>query len=61
VDIFATEKRKRAACFAHARQNPAEFYADHETMHRFRGLESGYKAAESFVHHAQSPGKRLPG
>jgi LmbE family N-acetylglucosaminyl deacetylase len=49
VDITAVETRKRAACFAHASQNPAEFYAHHEGMHRFRGREAGCELAEAFV------------
>lgn len=59
VDITATEKLKRDACFAHGSQNPAEFYAEHEVMNRFRGMECGAKFAESFVEHVQSS-VRLP-
>jgi N-acetylglucosamine malate deacetylase 1 len=54
VDITATEARKRAACFAHKSQNPDGFYAHHDTMNRFRGIESGHKYAEAFVRHVQS-------
>jgi LmbE family N-acetylglucosaminyl deacetylase len=60
VDISMIEKRKRAACFAHVSQRPAEFYADHDVLHRFRGRESGCKWAEAFVHHEQSPETGLP-
>ncbi len=60
VDITSTEARKRAACFAHASQNPAEFYALHDEMNRFRGLECGCRYAEGFALHAQNPA-RLPG
>jgi N-acetylglucosamine malate deacetylase 1 len=60
VDITATEARKRAACFAHASQDPATFYAYHQEMHRFRGHEGGYKQAEAFVHHDQSLAEPLP-
>jgi LmbE family N-acetylglucosaminyl deacetylase len=60
VDVTATEKRKRAACFAHKSQNPAQFYASHEAMQRFRGFESACKRAEAFVHHEQSPATGLP-
>ncbi len=59
VDITATEARKRAACFAHVSQKPEEWYADHDLMNRFRGMESGHKYAEAFVRHAQSPGDPL--
>ncbi len=55
VDITATEARKRAACFVHKSQNPAEWYSLHEEMNRFRGMECGCKFAEAFVRHIQSP------
>jgi LmbE family N-acetylglucosaminyl deacetylase len=56
VDITATEPRKRAACMAHASQNPAGFYVkDHEPMMRFRGMECGFRLAEAFVRHDMSP------
>jgi LmbE family N-acetylglucosaminyl deacetylase len=64
VDVTATEPRKRAACMAHASQNPTGpggFYVkDHEPMLRFRGMECGCKSAEAFIHHTQSPTGRLP-
>jgi len=60
VDITAAEDRKRAACFAHKSQNPDEFYAHHDMMNRFRGLECGHKYAEAFVRHAQSRGGLIP-
>jgi hypothetical protein len=61
VNIAATESRKRAACFLHASQQPAKFYAYHEKMHGFRGFEAGCQRAEAFVHHKQSPAVQLPG
>jgi len=61
VDITRSESRKRAACYAHASQNPqADFYRLHEKMHQFRGLECGCELAEAFVRHAQSGGGQLP-
>jgi LmbE family N-acetylglucosaminyl deacetylase len=60
VDVTPVLGRKRAACMAHESQNPAEFYAQHEAMQRFRGLECGCRQAEAFVHHEQSPGVALP-
>jgi len=60
VDITATEVRKRAACFAHASQNPEEFYAVHDQMNRCRGMEIRTKYAEAFIHHSQSPEVALP-
>lgn len=63
VDITKTEKRKRAACYAHASQNPVEgFYGTyHDMMNRFRGLECGCGLAEGFVRHCQSPSPVAPG
>lgn len=61
VDITSVEPRKRQACFAHASQDPAEFYAHHEKMHGFRGLEAGCATAEAFFRHPQDAGPaRLP-
>ena len=60
VDISATEARKRAACYAHASQNPDEFYGVHELMNKFRGVELGVKYAEAFVRHSQDGRERLP-
>jgi LmbE family N-acetylglucosaminyl deacetylase len=62
VDVTATEPRKRAACLAHASQNPiGGFYTkDHEPMLRFRGMESGHHLAEAFIRHDQSPPHALP-
>ena len=61
VDISTTESRKRAACYAHASQNPDEFYAVHALMNRFRGAELGVKFAEAFVRHQQDGRETLPG
>lgn len=63
VDVTGREPRKREACMAHESQNPAGgFYGEyHAPMLRFRGMESGFKLAEAFVHHEQSPFGRLPG
>jgi LmbE family N-acetylglucosaminyl deacetylase len=60
VDITATEKLKRAACFAHVSQDPDDFYQYHDAMNRFRGMEAGHKYAEGFVRHAQSADDSLP-
>ena len=63
IDITTTEPRKREACFAHESQNAATgFYPSyHVKMHEFRGMESGFRLAEAFVHHDRSPHGRLPG
>jgi LmbE family N-acetylglucosaminyl deacetylase len=55
VDVTETWEKKREACFLHASQGPAEFYAYHEQMERFRGLEYGCKRAEAFIVHSQGP------
>src|SRR5690242_2475088 len=54
VDITETESRKRTACFAHASQQPSEFYSVHDRMNSFRGMEFGCRYAEAFVRHAQN-------
>lgn len=60
VDITETESRKRAACFAHASQAPDKFYALQQLVTKMRGVESGYKQAEGFIRHVQSPDFALP-
>jgi LmbE family N-acetylglucosaminyl deacetylase len=60
VDITATEPRKRAACYAHASQAPQKFYGLQEAVTRFRGIERGYRQAEAFIRHVQSPDFNLP-
>jgi N-acetylglucosamine malate deacetylase 1 len=64
VDITGTESRKRAACFAHASQNPGTgFYKLHEKMNQFRGMECGCELAEAFIRHEQTgppPASRFP-
>lgn len=60
VDITATEARKREACMIHKSQNPEEFYADHDEMNRFRGMEYRFKYAEAFIWHEQNNRGFLP-
>jgi N-acetylglucosamine malate deacetylase 1 len=60
VDITATEARKREACYAHASQNPDEFYGVHQLMNRFRGSELGVTYAEAFVRHNRDHPQSLP-
>jgi len=60
VDITATEPRKRRACFAHASQSPARFYALQERVTRLRGLERGCGHAEGYIRHVQGPDLALP-
>lgn len=61
VDITPVVAKKRAACFAHTSQRPEEFYAVHERMSRFRGMEHGCEQAEAFVRHSKGPGIPVPG
>lgn len=61
VDITATEPRKRAACYAHASQNPDEFYGVHDRMTHFRGMECGCSLAEAFARHVQDHDVLLAG
>ena len=60
VDITTTEARKRQACYAHASQDPKEFYGVHELMNRFRGSELGVTYAEAYVRHKQDRLGSLP-
>ncbi|MBM3801772.1 MAG: PIG-L family deacetylase [Acidimicrobiia bacterium] len=49
VDIHSSREIKKRATFAHASQNPAEWYPHHEKMEQFRGAEAGVSFAEGFV------------
>jgi LmbE family N-acetylglucosaminyl deacetylase len=60
VDITANQQRKRAACYAHASQNPDKYYSLQDTVARFRGIENGFARAEAFIHQTQSPAGLLP-
>jgi N-acetylglucosamine malate deacetylase 1 len=60
VDITKNELRKRRACYAHASQTPDRYYALQEQITRLRGIESGFRHAEGFVRHVQSPDFELP-
>lgn len=55
VDITAVADTKKAACYAHASQNPDFFYSVQDTVAAFRGLSSGYKRAEAFLMQTGSP------
>ena len=60
VDISGVEARKKAACYAHSSQSPDRYYALHDQVAKFRGLECGYARAEAFIRHPQSPAGLLP-
>jgi len=49
VDISAVEARRRAACFAHASQQPERWYPLQVQITRRRGAESGHAQAEAFL------------
>jgi len=48
VDISSVEARRRAACFAHASQQPERWYPLQREITRRRGAESGHAEAEAF-------------
>lgn len=51
VDIATTHERKKQAMFAHKTQDPVNTYNDFfKPLEEFRGLESGVKTAEAFIH-----------
>jgi len=56
VDITAVEPRKRAACFAHASQQPEKWYPVEAELTRFHGTQSDYAHAEGFLKHWESKG-----
>ena len=55
VDITGVTDTKKAACYAHASQNPDFFYGVQDTVAAFRGLSIGCKRAEAFVMQIGSP------
>ncbi len=60
VDISQVESRRRAACYAHASQQPDKWYPAQTEITRFRGLQSGHPQAEAFLRHWQSKPALLP-
>ncbi len=60
VDISAVESRRRAACYAHASQQPAKWYPQQVEITRRRGTASGHTQAEAFAHHPDSKRIALP-
>jgi LmbE family N-acetylglucosaminyl deacetylase len=55
VDISSLADTKKAACYAHASQNPGFFYGVQDAVATFRGIASGYKRAEAFIMQIGSP------
>ncbi len=62
VDISAPEvqSRRRAACYAHASQDPDKWFPPQVELTRFRGTESGFGQAEAYTRHWQSRSALLP-
>jgi LmbE family N-acetylglucosaminyl deacetylase len=60
VDISSVESRRRAACYAHASQQPDKWYPKQVEVTRLRGAESGYAQAEAFLRHRESKRALLP-
>jgi LmbE family N-acetylglucosaminyl deacetylase len=60
VDISSVESRRRAACYAHASQQPDKWRPKQVEITRSRGAESGFPQAEAFLRHAESKRALLP-
>src|ERR1035441_9779869 len=60
VDISSVEARRRAACYAHASQQPDKWYPKQVEITRARGVESGFPQAEAFLRHPESKPALLP-
>lgn len=60
VDISAVEAPRRAACYAHASQQPDKWYPKQVEITRFRGAASGFPQAEAFLRHWESKPAPLP-
>ena len=62
VDISAAdiESQRRAACYAHASQDPDKWYPGQVALTRFRGTQSGHAQADGFLRHWQSRSAALP-
>jgi LmbE family N-acetylglucosaminyl deacetylase len=60
VDISSVESRRRAACYAHASQQPDKWYPKQVEITKARGLASGFPQAEAFLRHAESKPALLP-
>jgi LmbE family N-acetylglucosaminyl deacetylase len=60
VDVSSVESQRRAACYAHASQEPDKWYPGQVQLTRFRGTESGFPQAEAFLRHWESKRGLLP-
>jgi LmbE family N-acetylglucosaminyl deacetylase len=60
VDVSGVESRRRAACYAHASQQPDKWYPKQIEINRARGAESGFPQAEGFLRYVDSKRAFLP-
>lgn len=60
VDISAVEASRRAACYAHASQDPDKWYPLQTDITRFRGMQNGGGQAEGFIRPLRNIGNVLP-
>ena len=60
VNISAVEQRRRAACYAHASQDPDQWYPLQTDITRLRGLQNGGGQAEGFIRPLHSVRNVLP-
>lgn len=60
IDISGVESRRRAACYAHASQQPAKWYPKQVELTRQRGSGCGRPQAEGFLRHPDSKVAALP-
>jgi LmbE family N-acetylglucosaminyl deacetylase len=60
VDISSVESRRRAACYAHASQQPDQWYPKQVEITKSRGVASGFPQAEAFLRHPESKRALLP-
>jgi LmbE family N-acetylglucosaminyl deacetylase len=54
VDISKVEPQRRAACYAHASQQPEKWYPEQVALTRRRGAQAGVTQAEGFLRHLDS-------
>jgi LmbE family N-acetylglucosaminyl deacetylase len=60
VDISGVEETRRAACYAHTSQQPGKWYPQQVEITKVRGATAGFRQAEGFARHPQSPSGLLP-
>ena len=60
VDISSVEAERRAACYAHASQQPDKWYPKQVEITKARGRSAGFAQAEAFLRHPDSRRVKLP-